>query len=328
MLEKEGRVQTVVKQTAKFITQFAITIGLMMMATHIVSYAGALPITNEAQIEYGSSIPAPEADKSGQAILKEVVFGALVYVKAILVAVGTLFIIILALQMLMSEGDEEKISTAKSGIVYIIIAFALVSMSQDIAKVFDQEDGTFFSSPQGLLERVHLFDKEVEILITFIKIIIGSYATVMLVKHGTKLITDSGEEEDISTHKKGIIYSISGLLLIYFGDIFINRVFYRINKDVYSGITGVQASIDTSEGVAQMAGIANLMVKLMAPVALLMLIGGAVMYASAGGDDDKMEKAKRIVLTSVIGIIIIFGAFALVNTIISSKLVQIGAMME
>ena len=65
---------------------------------------------------------------------------------------------------------------------------------------------------------------------TFIKYIIGSAATIMVVYSAARLITAGGDEEKVSTHKAGIMYSAGGLILIYIGDIFINKVFYKIDK--------------------------------------------------------------------------------------------------
>ena len=50
---------------------------------------------------------------------------------------------------------------------------------------------------------------------------------------------------------------------------------------------------------------------------MLGIVAGGLMYAMAGGDEEKSGKAKKILVNSIIGAIIIYGAFALVSTIIS-----------
>lgn len=228
----------------------------------------------------------------------------------------------------MSGNEEEEVTKAKRAITYIIIAFILLSMSQDIAKIFDMQQGTLLGSPGEILKRVRLFDRQVEIFIKATKAIISFYAIFMIIKAASVMITKGGNEEDVGTARRHIIYAISGLILINVGDIFINDVFYKIDKDVYSGITGASPGVDAKEGVEQLIGITNLVVSVLGPVALLMLIGAAIMYATAGGDEERMNKAKRIIIATVIAIIIIFGAFALVSTIVSGRLSDIGAITE
>jgi hypothetical protein len=43
------------------------------------------------------------------------------------------------------------------------------------------------------------------------------------------------------------------------------------------------------------------------------------MYITSGGEDDKMQKAKRMMIATVVGIMIIYGAFAVVSTILSGS---------
>jgi hypothetical protein len=57
-----------------------------------------------------------------------------------------------------------------------------------------------------------------------------------------------------------------------------------------------------------------------------MLIVGAIMYATAGGQDEQLQKAKRVLVTAGIGLVIIFGAFALVSTVLAGKLQDIGSI--
>ncbi len=288
----------------------------------------ALPISETAKEVYKSgSLPVPP-EKSGQVILKDLVLGGLAYAKVIIGVVGILYITILGYKLVQASGDEEEITKAKRGLIYTLIAFIMVSMSEDIGKIFDMERQTLLSSPQDILNRVRLFDKQVEIFMTFVKYVIGAFAAIMVVQAGVKLVTAGGEEEEVSKNKKNIMYSAGGLIIIYVGEIFITKVFYKVDKTVYTGITGVHPAIDAKEGVSQIAGITNFVIAFAGPIAVLMLIAGAIMYATAGGEEEKMNQAKRLIVATIAGIIIIYGAFAVVSTIIASKLTEVGAMLN
>jgi hypothetical protein len=245
---------------------------------------------------------------------------ALGYVKVITVAVGILYITVMGYRMVTNSENEEELTNIKKGMTYTLIAFMIISMSQDLAQVFNFENGSILQNPSQLLKKVVIWDKQVQIIITFIKYILAAFAGVMIVRSSIKLVTSGGNDEEVSKHRHSILYSIGGLLLVYGGDIFINKVFYVVNTKKYTATNGIEWSVDAGQGVKEMVGITNMIVSFVGPVAILMLIVAAVMYLAAGGEDEKMQKAKRIMIAVVIGIVIIYGAFALVNTVVLGKL--------
>ncbi len=314
------------KRIISALFQFGIVIGLITVFLKMAAFAdSALPFVTDVYEQADIPIP-PEA--SGQEITKQLVFGALAYVKTIAAVIGILFITIMGFRLVIAQGNEEDITTARRGLIYSLIAFVLISMSQDLAKVFDMSHKTLLQDPSDILQRVHIFDKQVEIFVVFVKYVIGAYAALMAVRAAIGLITSGGNEEETTKNKKGLLFSGAGLILIYVGDIFINRVFYKVDKDVYTGISGVEPGVDAAEGVRQVVGITNLVVSVVGPIAVLMLIIGAVMYATAGGEEENLNRAKRLIVATIIGIVIIFGAFALVSTVIGSKLNDAGALLS
>lgn len=320
------------KISLKTVCQFLTVMTLIVIFTHLSVFAGdysSLPISPDAKdILTGSQIPTPP-DKTGQEIAKDLVLGGLRYVKIITVVVGILYITIMGYTLVTHGDNEEEVTKAKRGLTYTIIAFIMISISQEFSRIFDMEGGkTLLGSPQEIIKRVRFFDKQVEIVMTFIKYVIATFATLMVVRSGIKLVTAGGKEEEATKHKKSILYSAGGLILIYVGDIFINKVFYKVDKNVYSGITGVHPKVDAKAGVEQIIGITNFIVSFVGPIAILMLIVGAIMYATAGGEDEKMQKAKRLLLATAFGIILIYGSFALVSTVVTGRLQDLQVLAE
>lgn len=307
------------------IPKYVVASMLMIFALKFHAFAANLPL-NGQEFSAGG-IPAPSGEKSGQQIAIDLVMGTLSYAKVIVAVIGIIFISIMGYKMVVMGDNEEEVGKARTAIVYIIIAFGIISMSQDIGRIFDMRSTTLLGSPQEILKRFNLFDRQVEIAITFIKYLIGSFAVIMVIRSAAKLITAGGNEEETTKHKKGLLYSAGGLALIYVGEIFIEKVFYKVNKNVYSGIDGVHPQIDAKEGVEQLVGITNFIVSFVGPVAVLMLIVGAIMYATAAGEDEKLEQAKRLLLTTFIGIVIMYGAFALVSSVVSGRLTDFDALL-
>ena len=51
-------------------------------------------------------------------------------------------------------------------------------------------------------------------------------------------------------------------------------------------------------------------------IAVIMIIYGGITYVTAGGAQEKIESAKKIIMYAIVGIIIVLISFALVNTVI------------
>ncbi len=54
---------------------------------------------------------------------------------------------------------------------------------------------------------------------------------------------------------------------------------------------------------------------------LLILVGG-IMYITAGGEEESMNKAKRLIIAALIGVIVVYGAFGIVNTVVSGYFID------
>ncbi len=91
---------------------------------------------------------------------------------------------------------------------------------------------------------------------------------------------------------------------------------------------GAAAGVECSEGVGvpdQLFGtgsifttIVNLLLFLIGAISVIMLIIGGVRYTLSGGDSGNVTAAKNTILYAIIGLVIAFLAFAIVNWVIGS----------
>ena len=64
--------------------------------------------------------------------------------------------------------------------------------------------------------------------------------------------------------------------------------------------------------------IVNYFLTFLGIVAVLMIIYGGITYVTAGGAQDKVDSAKKVIMYALVGIIIILLSFAIVNTVLGS----------
>lgn len=284
-----------------------------------VGYARELlPLEPSEYVRSGINV-GPQGT-SGQKLAIDLVLRGLGYVKVLTVVVGVLIITLQGLRLVKAAGNAEELTKVKTTLIYLVVAFVLISMGQDLAKIFDMSSGSLLSSPSEIIKHVQIFDKQVQVIITFIKYFIGAVATLNLVIAGIKMATQGGQEEVIGEQKKRIYVSVAGLIMIILAQPAIEKVFYVTDKQAYSGVTGVNPTMSVSGGISQVVGVTNFVISFLGVISVLMLVYAAFLYALSGGNEEQTGKAKKILLTTVIGMFVIFGAFALVSTIISAKL--------
>ena len=79
---------------------------------------------------------------------------------------------------------------------------------------------------------------------------------------------------------------------------------------------GCPSNLFGNEGVFRQ--VTNVILYIVGIVAVIMLIIGGIRYIVSGGDSKKVTDAKNTVLYAIIGLVICFLAFAIVNFVISS----------
>lgn len=286
----------------------AVVLGAVFaLAPHSSADFLPLPATDDLDV------PAPEGDSAFEKL--ENLLGPVARNLRIIVGgVALVFIVISGFSMVVSGDNEENAKTQKKSLTYGLIGLLMISIAGPIAEVFDYREGNFISDPDKLVERVALFDDTTRIVITFVKYLLGGLASLMFIRSGAMMVIAGDSEEDVTKEKKSLALGAGGLLMVIVSDMVVRRVFYvaEFNEDADKTIV----SIDQSEGVQQLVAVTNLMVSFVGPIMLLGIVAGGVLYMTAGGDEERTGLAKKIVMNSIIGVVIIYGAFALVSTVI------------
>lgn len=260
-------------------------------------------------------------------MLNEFVTGIVKNLKYLVGAIAILFIMVSAIKLIISQGNEDMISKQKNAILYAIIGLLLIGFGDEIAKVLsvacipgqtECADGGFLKDPNNMISQSAIFKRETRIFITFIKYIVGGIAVFMFVRNGIRLIGLAGSEESVTIDKKNLIYTSVGLLLIILASTVVDKVLYIVDPSKYT-TSGIAPAINPSLAVQEMVGFTNAAVFIVAPISIFMLIVGAIMYATSGGKDEQMTKAKKLIFLTIAGMALIYGAFAIISTVIAGQ---------
>lgn len=262
--------------------------------------------------------PCPKGD-TGVAIARSLVGKVVDNVRFLIGAIAIVMIVVAGVKLVTAQGNEEVLTKQTNTLIYAVMGLFLVGLAGDLASILDVDRGGFLKDPNVTMQKSRLFSRTVEIVITFIKYIIGSVAVLFIVRNGLRLVMLGGNEEEVTKDKKNIFYGLLGLVIILMANPIINKVFFKIDTTKYPGVQPVRPGIDTQRLLQEIVGITNLVAAIAGPVAMLSLVAGGIMYMMAAGEEEKIGKAKKVIMWSVIGIVVIYGSFAIVSTFVARK---------
>ncbi len=219
--------------------------------------------------------------------------------KYIFAFVALLIWVVYLLIMVNSGGKEELISEQKSNLMWGAAGFLLISLAVEIGEVFSptRANNEIIDQPGADL----IFTK----ITAFLQLALTPIAIATVFYAGFKFITASGEEEQITSAKKIFLYGFAGLLVAMLADPLVRTVLYPADQ------TPGQEEIGNF--ATQMVGVLKFVLTFLGVIAMATFLVAGGYFITSFGDEDRHRKAKEIIGGSLLGIVIILSAFAIVS---------------
>ena len=212
------------------------------------------------------------------------------------IAAAVICLFIAAVQMVMFAHDETTVKDSRMSYIYIITGLSIVGLARLGVLAF--------SAPNTGTELVNVAVAEQGIgnVVTYFKLIIAISLTVNIVLQAVRLISSQGAQEQVDKAKKRLIAGFIGAGIILIANILI-----------VSTIPGTGGSVEIA---GQIAGIASYLITIVGFLALLgIIVAGVLLIVSI--DEALKEKAKTIIKTSIIALIIVLLSYAFVTAFIT-----------
>ena len=159
-----------------------------------------------------------------------------------------------------------------------------------------------FSTVDSLFSRILSFLQATIVLLSLIFIIIGAFL----------YITSAGDEGRMTQGKKAILAALIGLALGIAAPAFLREIASILGW----GTPNLPSGVGTSLTLIQIAtNVLNFLLTIIGILAIIMLVIGGIMYLTAAGNEDTLDKGKRIVKYSLIGITIALASLVLVKAV-------------
>jgi len=256
---------------------------------------------------------SPILDWNTVSSINSVWVSLLTTVKVILEGVIFIYMVIIWIQMIISMwSDDEELSSSKRQIRYSLIAILFINIPWTIYSLFSNDNpGSVWylswwtwtwnwSTQTNLFVNYDLFWNflwnspwATYSLIWFLQVIIFVIAVVMIIIAWVKIMTARWKEEIITEWKNKIIFSIVWIMLVWFISAWRNVVF---NGKI-------------SDWVNFFSTVANLVLFFAWPVAIFFLTYAWYYFITAAWDEDRIKKAKNIVINTVIATVILLASY-------------------
>lgn len=95
----------------------------------------------------------------------------------------------------------------------------------------------------------------------------------------------------------------------------------NIDLDLIASTAGIeQGNLNSIIG-----GILNVAMGFLGVIAVLIILYGGFIWMTAGGEQDKVDKAKKMIYAGIIGLVIIFAAYAIAMFVMSNLRAIVGS---
>lgn len=284
---------------------YYIIFSALLLTIHQVGFADIINIPHSSDIE---DVSVEYKDGFGWSSIVDSInvlgFWILSTLKIILAWVLLIYIVYIWIQMIISMWtDEEALSAAKRQFAYILVALVFINIPGTLFEAFYNPNGTQIGELSGTWNDSSLdgniffnsaaFTNTLTSIIGFLEVLIFIVAIATLVFAGIRLIFAGKDEETRSNVIRRITWSIAALIFVGF-------------IEAWKSVT-ISWSIPELTGL--FGNIINILLFWVVPIAMLFLTLAGYYYITSNGDEERVKKAKNIVVYTVIATILLLSVY-------------------
>ncbi len=212
-----------------------------------------------------------------------------------IIAAALISLFVASIQMVAFSSQENTVTESRTSYIYIITGLAIIGLARWFVTAFSPVDtGAALVNP-GVVEA------GIGNIVIYFRLIIAVTLMVNIVLQSFRLITSQGMQEQVDKAKKRFVAGFIGAGIIMLANVI-----------VISVLPGFGSS---SMIAVEIAGIANYLLMILGVLSVLAIVtAGVLLMVSV--DEGLKEKAKSIIKTSIVGLIVVLTSYALVTAFI------------
>jgi hypothetical protein len=206
-----------------------------------------------------------------------------------------------------ARGKEDTITKQKQNFLWILVGFLILIISENVAKIFNPEHAT----ATALVDFGKASDQLRE-AVTYIKWLFGGVFVMLMTISGIRMATAGSNEETITKQKRNLVFSLIAMLIVLLASNIVNAIYViRSPNEIVAG------GVATASG--EITSVISLVLVFLGPMAVAFTIIAGFYYLTAFDNEERAKKGKQMIVGGITGVVIIYAAYAIVNTIAAQK---------
>jgi len=205
-------------------------------------------------------------------------------------------------RLALESSDESTISETKNAYTYAVFGAVIVTIASFIVRAVGQPDAILgVGNNAGVLVNTGAVRAGLGSIELFIRVMVSTAVGAVIAYQGIRLIILQGKDAEVDEQKKHFLHALIGVAIILLANVVVN-----------SFVPGVGGS---SELAVQIVGIANFLMVIIGGLAVLsFIVAGILLILST--DEGLKDRAKKIIFTTIITMVIVLCTYTIVNFII------------
>lgn len=257
--------------------------------------AHALSISPESIAALCGVIPCGAVGGGAEGLSAHVFARIVTALEVGIIAAAIINLFVAAAQMVALSSEESTVKDSRNAYIHIITGLAIIGLARWFALAFSPANTGIALVNTGVVE------EGVSNIVVYFKMIIAITLTVNIVIQAFRLISSQGQEEQVKKARERFIAGFIGAGVILLANV--------IATSIVPGYGGSSAL------ALEIAGFANYLLTILGFLALLAIIAAGVLLI-VSVDEGLKDKAKNIVKTAIVALIVVLVSYAFVTAFI------------
>ncbi len=226
--------------------------------------------------------------------------GPLGIANIVFLSIGVMWLFILGIKFALARGEEDNITKYKQQFGWMALGLGIISIAEYAAyEIFDPR--IMFEN-----EAAQAYTGKISQILSYFQILVYGVCMVVCIMSGYNMVTGATEDDTIENEKRFLKSFLYGVALVLMANVIVDIV--SLGGGLTTDATGSAVSL-----THEIIGIVNFVLTFLAGAAVFMLILACIYYVINMGDEDLLNRAKKIIIGCVIGIIVTLSSYLIIE---------------
>lgn len=222
--------------------------------------------------------------------------------KFIFIGVGLLFFAMYAYRIALGTGDDDQFSEQRSNLLFAMLGFLIIALAAEAVEIINP----LRSGDTSQILDQNQVDSVVQTIVNVLELSLGTIAIAVIFYGGIRMITANGDEERVKEGRNMLLYGFLGFIFVMLANPLVTEIFY---PSLGNQTIGTEQA---TSFIVQGFGILKFLLQFVAIIIFIAFLYSGFMFLFGGLNDDQTEQAKRTLIWTVVGFIVVIISYSLV----------------